>query len=185
MAGGAASRFGRKVEKGVLKVGGKTLLERSVSAMMAEGVESFCVAVTETTPETERLARGLGADVLRTSGSGYHEDTLELMEELGRFICLNVDVPFVTSEHVGTLITRSTTGSAAAVVPVENAIVRPERGAMMIGPDGRTMVWVGLNIVSDDADTGLIVFEDGVLCVNVNDDESLDFADRMSRERRL
>jgi GTP:adenosylcobinamide-phosphate guanylyltransferase len=53
----------------------------------------------------------------------------------------------------------------------------------MIGPDGRMMVWVGLNIVSDDADTGLVVIDDGLLCVNVNDDESLGLADRIARER--
>ncbi len=185
MAGGAASRFGRTVEKGVLKVGGTSLLERAMSAMRAEGIDSVCVAVTERTPETERLAEELGADVVRTSGRGYHEDTLELIERFGRFACLNVDVPFVTSEHVAQLVSRSTSGSAATVVPAECSAVQPERGSVLIGPDGRMMVWVGLNIVSSDPNTDLVVFEEGLLCVNVNDDDSLGLADRLARERGL
>ncbi len=183
MAGGSASRFGRKVEKGVLEVGGRTLLERATSALSAPGIHSVVVAVTHRTPETDRLAGDLGLEVMMTTGKGYHEDTLELLRDYGQYVGLNVDVPFVTSAHVTSMIASSTTRSAAAVVPHELSFVPPEPGSVMMGPDGRMMVWVGLNIVSDDADTGLIVIDDGLLCVNVNDDESLGLADRIARER--
>ena len=185
MAGGSASRFGRKVEKGVLMVGGRTLLERAVSALSCPGIDSVAVAITHKTPETGRLAEGLGIEVMMTSGKDYHEDTLELLRAHDRYVGLNVDVPFVTSAHVASMIACSTTRSAATVVPHELSFVPPEPGSVMIGPDGRMMVWVGLNVVSNDADTGLVVIDDGLLCVNVNDDESLELADRIARERGL
>ncbi len=185
MAGGSASRFGRKVEKGVLKVGGRTLLERAASALSVPGIRSVVVAVTHKTPETDRLARDLGMEAAMTSGKNYHEDTLELLRNHDRYVGLNVDVPFATSAHVASMMACSTTRSAAAVVPHELSFVPPEPGSVMIGPDGRMMVWAGLNIVSDDADTGLVVIDDGLLCINVNDDESLELADRIARERGL
>jgi len=185
MAGGAASRFGRKVEKGVLMVGERTLLERAVSALSGPGIDSVAVATTHKTPETSRLAKGLGLEVMTTPGKDYHEDILEILRDHDRFVCLNVDVPFVTSAHVTSMITRSTTRSVAAVVPHELSFVPPEPGSVMIGPDGQMMIWVGLNIVSDDADTGLVVLDEGLLCVNVNDDDSLGMADRIARERGL
>jgi len=185
MAGGSASRFGRKVEKGVLQVGGRSLLSRALSALPARSIDSPVVAVTLMTPETEQLALDLGAEVVRTSGKGYHEDTLELLDLMGRYVSVNVDVPFANATHVVDLIDRSETRSAAAVVPQESAFVQPVPSSLLVGPDGRTMVWVGLNIVSDDFDTSLVVIDDGLLCVNVNDDESLRLADQLARERKL
>lgn len=185
MAGGTASRFGRKVEKGVLKVGGRPLLERALSALATPGIDETVVAVTRRTTETEDAAKALGVDTVTTSGNGYHEDTVELIGLMGRFVSLNVDVPFANTTHVASLLGGLGARSAAAVVPIDLSYVQPEPSSVLIGPDGRMMVWVGLNVVSDDDDTSLVVLEDGLLCVNVNDDQSLELADRLARERML
>lgn len=185
MAGGSASRFGRKVDKGMLLVGGRSLLDRAVSAFRGPSFDSVIAATTQRTPGTERASRDMGIEVLRTSGNGYHEDTLELLDRLGRYVSLNVDVPFANADHLTSLLGCPVMNSAAAVVPLEMSFIQPEPGSVLVGPDGRMMVWVGLNVVSDDADTGLVVLDDGLLCVNVNDDESLGVADRLAQERGL
>lgn len=185
MAGGGATRFGRRVEKGILEVGGVPLLERAVTALSTRGIDSVIVAVTGRTPETERLAARLGVEVLMTPGRGYHEDTLELVRLMDRYVSLNVDVPFVSSAHVTALMDRSESRSAAAVVPRTLCIMEPEPRSVAVDADGRPMVWVGLNIVSGDRDTDLVVLDDDILSVNVNDDEGLRMADRLARERNL
>lgn len=185
MAGGRASRFGRKVDKGVLRVGDLSLLERATSALSTPCIDSVTVAVTRMSNETETLARKKGLEVLRTSGKGYHADTLELLDSLGRYVSLNVDVPFVSVAHVEGLLSSCPTGSAAAVVPMESSSVQPEPGSLMVGPDGRTMIWVGLNVVSDEEETDLVIFEDGLLAVNVNDDHDLRLANELAKERGL
>lgn len=185
MAGGRASRFGRKVEKGLLMVGGTSLLERAASALSVPGVDSVAAAVTHATPETARQAESAGLEVVMTSGVDYHSDTMELLDAFGRYACVNVDVPFVRRSHVSALMNAYGTGSAAAVVPCDTSFAAPEPGSVLVGPDGRMMVWVGLNIVSKDADTGLFVFEDGLLTVNINDDKDLVLANDLARQHGL
>lgn len=185
MTGGRGSRFGRRVEKAVLRVGGVSLLERSIAALSVPDIDSTIVASTHMSTETERLAKDIGVEVVRTSGTDYHADTLELLGTLGRYASVNVDVPFVSKAHVNSLLAACGTGSAAAVVPVELSFVEPEQGSVMIGPDGRMMVWVGLNIVSDDDETGLLVLEDGLLTVNINDDKDLQLANDLAARHCL
>jgi adenosylcobinamide-phosphate guanylyltransferase len=185
MAGGTATRFGRAVEKAMLEVGGVPLLQRSIAALDAEGIEDISVAVTKRTPATAEAARDLGIEVICTAGDGYHSDILEVLGRVGRFFSLNVDVPFARNEHVTLLIREGGSRSVAGVVSAELALCRTDPESLLEGPDGAKMIWAGLNIVSDDPETGLVEIADGLLCVNINDDEDLAFANRLADERGL
>ena len=185
MAGGKATRFHRHVEKGVLRVGDLTLLERSLRALSAGKVDRAVVASSPHTPETGRAAEELGAEVVDTSGLSYHDDIVELLDLHDRFLSLNVDVPFVNGGHVSRILEAYEGTSVAAVVRSEASLMAPERGSVGTGPDGRANIWVGLNIVTPDPETALLEFDDPLLSVNINDDDDLALADRMARERRL
>ena len=185
MAGGKATRFGRHVEKGTLRVGDLTLLERALRALSAGGTDEVAVASSPHTPETGRAAEDMGVDVVETSGLGYHDDILELLDLHGRFLSLNVDVPFVNGRHVSKMLETYEGTSVAAVVRSEISLMAPERGSVGAGPGGQPNIWVGLNIVTPDPQTALLEFDDPLLSVNINDDDDLAFADRLARERRL
>lgn len=185
MAGGKATRFSKRVEKATLDIGGKTLLERTVNALREGGAEEVVVAVAPAAKETRRLAIRLGAEVAETSGVGYHEDVLDLLRERGPFMSLNVDVPFVTADHVRVLAERSVRGSVSAVVPLSLAIGSVDNESALIDDRGKKMLWVGLNYVTPNPMNYLEIFDDPLLTVNVNNESDLEFARKLAAQRGL
>lgn len=185
MAGGKASRFPGHVEKALLTVRGRTLLERSLKALEEGGADEILVTVTDRTPRTGELAKRLGARVIRTRGLNYHDDVIELLDAYPRFVSLNVDVPFISSRHVDELMKVSPSGSAAAVIPASISMVEPDRDVVLVDSLGRKMLWVGLNIVTAEPEAALKMFEDPLLSINVNNEEDLALARRIAEERLL
>ena len=185
MAGGKATRFGRPIEKALLEVNGKTLLHRATEALRCESLDGVLVAITNKNIGTRELADRIGIEIVMTSGIGYHEDTLELIDRLGRFVSLNVDVPFARAEHTEALVGDATKGSCAAVVPVEIAIGEIDPQSVLVSVEGRRMVWAGLNVVSNETETRLMTFEDPLLTININTEEDLAKANGIATKRNL
>jgi len=185
MAGGRATRFSERVEKGVLEIRGMTLLERSLKALGDGGADEVAVAVTRWTEKTQNLAKQLGSDVIVTPGTGYHEDVLGLLERFGPFVSLNVDVPFADGHHVKAIIEESARGSVSAVVPYHMAIRVPDEDSVLLDADGAKMVWVGLNHVTPEPRNYLKKLEDPLLTVNINNERDLEFARDIAKERAL
>lgn len=180
MAGGKASRFREPVEKGLLTVGGRSLLERSLDALRVDGVDEIAVAVTPHTPKTGEQARLMGIEAIETTGTGYHEDINQLLESRECFVTVNVDTPFIRREHVIELLGRFDGGSLAAVAPESQDLPAPDESSIAVGDRSPRLIWVGMNIVTPDLNTAMALFDDALLTVNVNDEESLERADRMA-----
>ena len=185
MAGGRATRFRHPEEKGVLEIEGRTLLERSVAALKAGGVDDISVAVTHRNPRTRELAKRLGIAAIETRGEEYHQDILELLAEQGNFISLNVDVPFVRGSHVKKLTDAIEEHSIACVVPACVSAIKPEQDSIMIDAEGTRMLWVGLNFVTTSPETSLLVYDDPLLAINVNTEEDLLTARKLAKDPRL
>lgn len=182
MAGGKATRFKVPVEKALLEVGGRTLLERSVDALRGGGLDDICVTVTRRTPKTKELAKRVGASAVETDGRSYHDDVIRLLENEKEFVTLNVDVPFIQAEDLRMLLDRRGEGSVTAVVPAEAALRRPSSDSLMLSPDGEEMVWVGLNIVTPKEDICLLVLGDPLLTINISDEDDLAYASIVAEE---
>jgi len=182
MAGGKGSRFRKPVEKGLLKVGGRSLLRRSIDALVVDGIDEIAVAVTPHTPRTRERAKQMSIDVIDTGGSGYHEDIDSLLEARECFATVNVDTPFIRQEHIIELLGRFDGGSLAAVAPESPAFPMPDKDSVVAAQDTPRLIWVGMNIVTPDPHTAMAVFEDPLLTVNVNDEEDLVRADRIAHE---
>ena len=180
MAGGKASRFREPVEKGLLTVGGRSLLDRSADALRVDGIDEIAVAVTPNTPRTRDQAGLMGIEVIETTGMGYHEDIDHLLKGRACFVTVNVDIPFVRREHITELIGRFDGGSLACVAPESRDLPAPERDSIAVDDESPRLVWVGMNIVTSDPDTAMARFDDSLLTVNVNDEESLERADRIA-----
>jgi len=185
MAGGRASRFSGRVEKATLEVGDSTLLERSIRALNEGGVEKVIVSVTDRVPGTKALANELGVEVNESEGLSYHEDVLDLLESYPCFLSLNVDVPFVTGDHVREIARCARSSSLAAVIPASMALLEPHPDSLLRDGEGRKMLWIGMNVVTHSVEMTLKVFEDPLLSINVNNEEDLAFARRLSRDRGL
>ena len=182
MAGGKATRFGRKVEKADLVVGGRTLLERARDALSVEGVDKVLVATAPHTPRTKVLSDSLGLETLDTPGAGFHEDIIDLLEELDRFVAMNVDVPFARSEHVRRLLSVGQDRSIATVLPAVLAVGVPDERSVFIDDHGERMIWVGLNLVTSSTEMDLLELDDPFLSVNINNDHDLDLANRLAAQ---
>ena len=185
MAGGKATRFQRKVEKGILEVGGRTLLERATDALEVPGIDRVVIATTASTFRTECLARDLDLEVFRTKGAGYHNDVVELIDSFDRFISVNVDVPFVAKEHISKLVTIEQRDSIAGVVPCRLTLRPPDKDSLIVGTNGEEMIWTGLNFVTINPETDFLVFEDPLLTLNINNEADLEFARKLASERGI
>ena len=185
MAGGRSSRFRSKVEKAILQVGGRSLLLRTLEALRVEGISDVAVAVSPHAPKTRREAERLGLRIVDTSGDGYHEDVMGILEDNDVFLTVNVDVPFVRRSHVEKLLEGYDGGSVAAVVDVPDDDSRPYEESTLTAPDGSRFAWVGLNIVTSNPQTRMVRFDDSLLAVNVNDEEDLAKADSIAVERGI
>jgi len=83
MCGGRGSRLGF-VEKPMIEVGGKKLIEHILEEIEAVGLEVICVTSPHT-KRTEDFLRRIGVEFFRGSGSGYMEDLRETLECYGIF----------------------------------------------------------------------------------------------------
>ncbi len=185
MAGGRATRFKSPVEKGLLVVGDRSLLRRSVDALDVDGLEDIVVAVSPHTPKTKAEAQRLGILVVETDGVGYHEDVIALLKERDCFLTLNVDVPFVRKEHVTELLDKFDGGSLAGVVPETMTRLASDHGSVAEDGSGPRLVWIGLNIVTPEPVTATARFADPLLAVNVNDEEDLERANDIAVQRGI
>lgn len=186
MAGGRATRFDGEVEKALLEVGGRRLMQRSVEALRQDRLSGILVAVSPHTPRTRVEAKRAGLGIIETLGKGYHQDVMELLEKLGgNFLTLNVDVPFITEHHVAEILRSFDGNSLAAVVPTSRVAVRPRTESVGVDSAGEPFTWVGLNIVTPNPETRTIVFDDPFLAVNINDEGDLVRANRIASEKGL
>jgi adenosylcobinamide-phosphate guanylyltransferase len=179
MAGGKASRLGGNREKALLEVRGRSLLSRAANALRVDGIDEIVVAVTKATPRSKELAKKLGLSVLPTGAKGYHEDTLELLDTFGSFVSLNVDIPFIRSEHVRKLLEASDKESLAAVIPASIAIREPDKESVGDDGTGTSVIWIGLNFVTTNPETSYLNYDDPLLSININTDEDLAFARKL------
>jgi len=179
MAGGRSKRLQLDIEKPLLRLGNKTLLERSAEAFIDSSVNRWLVACSRWTPGTADFAHRMGYECIMTPGIGYHEDTLDLLERFGRFISVNADVPFVSGKTIDMLITNISSRSLSAVVPSAIVDFNLSDQSRFSGQDGKEYIWVGLNYVTPDPDTDYLSFDDPKLAININSSEDLGFAENV------
>jgi adenosylcobinamide-phosphate guanylyltransferase len=185
MAGGRATRFGGEVEKALLEVGGVPLLVRAFNAVGMDGLNEVAVAVSPHTPRTREEARRRGMSTIDTQGLGYHQDVTCILEECDSFLTVNVDVPFVTRNHVGRLLESYEGGSIAVIVDAATTNTVVDGRSLGTMQDGRRFIWVGLNIVTPNPETKTILFDDPMLAVNINDEDDLATANAIALEKGI
>ncbi|UCE81091.1 MAG: NTP transferase domain-containing protein [Methanobacteriota archaeon] len=185
MAGGRATRFNTKVEKALLEVGQRTLLERALDSLKVEEVSEVFVAASPFTPCTTAKAKELGIGIIATPGAGYHEDIAQLLTSYDSFLTLNIDVPFVRKTHVVRFLRAFDGRSLAAVLPISATNGKTNRKSLARDEAGGRFVWVGLNIVTAEPETITLEYDDPLLAININDESDLARANEIAVEMGL
>lgn len=107
MAGGKGTRMGSSVEKPLVSIDGKTMLERVVEALKgAAGVEEIFVATSPNALRTEGLSQSLGLKVIRTRGRDYITDAQQAIRTLvpRTALVISADLPLVSSALIDKII---------------------------------------------------------------------------------
>lgn len=190
MAGGRASRMNSSTEKPLLKVHGKTMLERIVQVLeQSRLVDRIVVAVTEQSPKTALAARHLGLEIIETAGEGYESDMRCAIRklELDDVLVISADLPLVTVSIIDQAIDRfKSSGKPALSVmtPIE-LIERQGLDAQYVFEiAGRRMVPIGINLIdgrmieAGELEQEVLVSEDDSTLLNVNTPRELQLARR-------
>jgi adenosylcobinamide-phosphate guanylyltransferase len=198
MAGGKATRMNSAVEKALLNVGGKPMLQRVVEVLShSEAVDRIVIAITEDTPQTTRMASELKCDVVLTPGQGYLSDMRYVIKErnLNDTLVVSSDLPFVTTEIVNRAIEayRSSWKPALSVMtPIETYRRLGSKPQYVFEISGRSLVPIGINILDGsridepELEEEVLVVESEELALNVNTPEDLELArERYKTERTV
>jgi adenosylcobinamide-phosphate guanylyltransferase len=185
MAGGRGSRMGPKMEKPLIEVFGRTMLELVVEALDgASGIEEVAVATSPHTPRTKEMLRRLGVKVIETQGRNYVEDAQGAIRTLIPRIVLviSADLPQVSSRLIDKII-KHYHSCGKPSLKVVTSVMLPERmgaDALKGLNENRSIRAVGINIVDsrhidepqiDEATFSLDATEIGM---NVNRPEDLE-----------
>jgi adenosylcobinamide-phosphate guanylyltransferase len=108
MAGGKGTRMRHPLEKPLIPVGGKAMVERVVSAVQrSKRISRVLVVVTHNTPNTAKRISLTGmADLVTAPGRGYHEDMRYAIksERVNTALVLSADLPLITPEIIDRVI---------------------------------------------------------------------------------
>ncbi len=196
MAGGKGKRMGLPVEKPLLPVLGKPLLDWVVEAVTgAMNVSEFYVVTSENTPETEKRCMRMGWHVLRTDAKGYHEDlkqAVRLADLHGPVLTIPADLPAITGEFLDKVIGAFESCGKdflAVFVPI---VVRERLGLSVSSTDEFRGVWhavSGVNIVDsqkiqgeDKIETDAIITEEVEVLLNINTVKDLEISERIMKQ---
>ena len=193
MCGGRGSRLGVDVEKPLLEIGGRPMVDRVLNALDGSRIERVCAVVSPHAPATRAHLADLDDPwLIETPGEGYVADLDAALERVGKpVLTVAADLPLLSAATVGGVLDASVVPDADATLdagggpddgpdaPVRSvrslavsvpAALKRSLGASVDAPverDGRELVAAGINVVADGADT-THVSHDPRLAVNVN-----------------
>jgi len=153
MAGGKGTRMGSPIEKPLIKVCNKPVIEYVLDALKsAKKIDKIYVAVTERTPNTAQLMKESKVEIVITPGKDYVSDMGYATQaiKLGKFLAIAADLPLITGEILDCIVERYENCGKPALtvaVPIETKI----RAGMSIDysfkMDEKDVVPTGINVI--------------------------------------
>ena len=170
MAGGKAKRLDMDIEKPLIEINGKTILERIVDVLKEAEIDDISVAVTDSTSATKKKAEELKLKIVQTPGDGYVEDIQHLMKQFNEFLSINADLPFLQSQLIRDVLNkyREINQPISVVVPIEEY----ENMGFTPSTEINGLVPIGVNIVTNGEDYFYVTNGKGT--VNINTKKELE-----------
>jgi adenosylcobinamide-phosphate guanylyltransferase len=176
------------VEKPLLEISGKTMLQHIIQALKhCSSVDRIVVASTSRTPATTAAAEKLGAGTIITPGDGFEEDMRFAVRRLSlaEVLVISADLVFITPSLIEEAIRKyreSGKPALAVMAPPELYEKFGSNPAYMFEVNGRMLLPVGINIINGKRiDEGTLEQTELVIGsedapINVNTPNELDFA---------
>ncbi|MCS7118186.1 MAG: NTP transferase domain-containing protein [Thaumarchaeota archaeon] len=198
MAGGKGTRMGGAVEKPLVELGGKRLVEHVLNRLAAVRRLKGVVCVTSRfAPRTTEFLKRMRYEVIEAPGEGYLEDLKFAISALGPglYATFSADVPFLVPEVVDGLLARHIGGDLSGrdyvVMVVREELVRSVgtslRSATRYAVEGSQLFPTGVRLIryrggSFDAALSsphFVTVEEPGFAVNVNTPEDLRIAEEI------
>ncbi len=197
MAGGKGKRMGLPMEKPLLPLLGKPLVDWVAEAVAsAEKVSEFYIATSPNTPQTERHCQAKGWKVLHTDARGYHNDLKQaaaIAGLTGPVLTVPADSPAVTGKFLDKIIGQFEACGEdfyAVFVPIQT---REALGLSVDSTDEYHGVWYavsGVNVVNGakiqgegKIETSALITEEIEVLLNINTLKDLEIAEKIMKNR--
>jgi len=188
MAGGKATRMGGNIEKPMLQVAGKSMLQHVIETLReVQAIDRIVVAASSNTPNTTIEANKLRVETLDTPGDGFEEDMRFAIRKLGLkdVLVVSADLPLITPdimrEAVGRYL-RSGKPALAIMVKAEDYEHLGAKPQYIFEVDGQRLTAVGINLVDGrhieekELEQEIYLVDSRDVILNVNNAQELAFA---------
>ncbi|HUV83012.1 MAG TPA: NTP transferase domain-containing protein [archaeon] len=195
MAGGRGSRMKLPIEKPLLEINGKKLIEYVLDALeKSNNIDNIHIAVSANGPETGKWLshRSRDFNIINTPGSGYVSDMVDAVKSAGingPVLMVMADLPLISSEMIDEVITKYHTIPQPALSVYNLLSVCRSKGLRpdtVFNKNGQLIVPSGLNIldadkIHEEQEDYNYILDNHRLAVNVNTVEDLEICSRLIR----
>jgi adenosylcobinamide-phosphate guanylyltransferase len=196
MAGGKGTRMKLALEKPLVEVCGKPVIQYVLSALKdAKKIDRIIVATTNCTPKTTKLMRQLAIEVIETPGKDYVSDMGYVVQtlKLGVFLAIAADLPLVRGEMIDAVVERYQRCGKPALtvaVPLETKSKLGMCIEYSFRLDDKDVVPVGINVIDGSKrygdewlDQDIYLLNQQELAVNINTLSELQLAERLLSQK--
>lgn len=188
MAGGRGERFGKDIEKPMIKLLGKPLIKRVIEAAKAsKRISETYVAVTLYNSQTAEEAVKASAKVVETEGNGYHADLRQAVLKLNLacpVLTISSDLPLLNGEFLDEIIDKyekSRKPALTVLVPVENCRKYGVYPTSFYEHEGNTYAVSGINVIdgqriSEEQEQEVVICRKPEAIFNINTPKDLESA---------
>jgi adenosylcobinamide-phosphate guanylyltransferase len=192
MAGGRGKRICSDIEKPLLPVQGRPLIERVVkAAKSSNNISEIYIITSINTPQTEKKCIKDGLKILRTDGKGYHNDLKQaILKGKLNFPVLTIpaDLPALTGKFIDKIIgifEKKGKNALAVFVPLEkreklelSVSSKDEYEGVLYAVSGVNII-NGKKILSEGKiETAAYITDEIEVLFNINTQKDLDIAEK-------
>lgn len=193
MAGGRGSRMKLPIEKPLLEINGKKLIEYVLDALeKSNNIDNIHIAVSANGPETGKWLTPHSRDfnIINTPGSGYVSDMVVAVKSAGikgPVLMVMADLPLISSEMIDEVIAKYHTIPQPSLSVYNLLSVCRSKGLRpdtVFNKNGQLIVPSGLNIldadkIHEEQEDYNYILDNHRLAVNVNTIEDLEICSRL------
>ena len=184
--------MGGNIEKPVLRIARKTMLQHVIDALRPVGaIDRIIVATSAITPQTSIEASRLGVETFLTPGDGFEEDMRYVIQKLGLqdVLVVSADLPMIKTEIIREAVQRYYHAGKPALAVMakaedyERLDVKPQH---IFKVDGQKLSAVGINLIDGrrigegELDQEVLTLSSQNLLLNVNTPQELELARKRS-----
>ena len=179
MAGGKGTRMELDVEKPLVEVNGRPMIQYVINALKnTDKINKIIVATSKNTPETRTFLNEQGIDIIETPGDGYVNDlgfiisNFELDDVL---LTITADLPLINSDIIDYVLKeyeKSDKPAMSVLVPIDVFKKYDIKPTMMF----ENLIPSGLNIlrsINKTQDEKVLIIERIELALNINTCEDI------------